>query len=91
MTHVIKRRGARQYENFSRTKLHHSIVTACLAVRTTEGGAEVAADAVCKAVEDWLQQRPEVTSEDIRRIAGKTLEIHNPDAAYYYTGHKHIV
>ena len=91
MTHVIKRRGVRQYESFSREKLYHSIVTACLAVRVSEGSAEVAAEAVCKAVENWLRHRPEVTREDIRRVAGKTLDIHNPDAAYYYTGHKHIV
>lgn len=91
MTHVVKRRGARQYEAFSRNKLHKSIIAACLSVRTSEGSAEITATAVCDAVETWLHQRPEVTSEDIRNAAARTLEIHNPDAAYYYTRHKHIV
>lgn len=91
MTHIIKRRGAREFENFSRSKLHKSIVAACLSVHAIEGSAETAATAVCNAVDTWLKQRPEVTSEDIRRVATRTLEQHNPDAAYYYAQHKHII
>lgn len=91
MTHIVKRRGARQYESFSREKLQKSIIAACLAVNASEGSAETAAKAVGDAVESWLAQRPEVTSEDIRRVAARTLTIHDPDAAYYYTQHKHIV
>lgn len=90
MTHIIKR-GMRQYEGFSRDKLHKSIVAACRAVRASDGGAQTAARAACDAVERWLKQRPEVTSDDIRRIAGRALKTHNPDAAYYYIQHKHIV
>lgn len=90
MTHIIKR-GMRQYESFTRAKLHKSIVAACRAVRASDGSAETSAQAVCDAVEDWLTQRPEVTSDDIRRIAGRALKTYNPDAAYYYIQHKHIV
>lgn len=91
MTHIIKRRGARQYETFSRKKLEKSIVAACLSVHAAEGSAETAATAVGKEVAEWLANRPEVTSEDIRRVAAKALEFHNPDAAYYYAQHKHIL
>lgn len=91
MTHIVKRRGLRQYETFSKEKLHKSILAVCFAVNTSKGGAETAAKAVVMAVEEWLATRPEVTSEDIRRVAGRTLKVHNPDAAYYYTQHKHIV
>lgn len=90
MTHIIKR-GTREYENYSRDKLHKSIVAVCLSVRASEGSAATAANATCDAVDVWLKTRPEVTSDDIRRIAGKALESHNPDAAYYYLAHKHIV
>ncbi len=90
MTHIIKR-GNRQYESYSREKLHKSIVAVCLAVRTREGSAETAANATCDAVDAWLKHRPEVTSDDIRRVAGKALDTHNPDAAYYYTHQKHIM
>ena len=90
MTHIIKH-GPREYENYSREKLYKSIVAICRSVRTSEGSAETAATAVCSTVDAWLKQRPEVTSDDIRRVAGKALESHNPDAAYYYTQHKHIM
>ena len=88
---IVKRGGQRGHETFSRDKLHHSIVAACLSVRSAEGSARTAADAVCKAIETWLRERPEVTSDDIRRVAARTLKINNPEAAYFYTHHKHIV
>lgn len=91
MTHIVKRRGARQYESFSREKLEKSIIAACLSVHAVEGSAQTAATAVGNSVEEWLAQRPEVTSEDIRRVAARALEFHNPDAAYYYAQHKHIL
>ena len=90
-TQIVKQGGQRDHESYVRDKLHHSIIAACLSVRSSEGSAETAADAVCKAIETWLKERPEVTSDDIRRVAARTLKIHNPEAAYFYTHHKHIV
>ena len=81
---IIKRGGERQSEQFMREKLHASIVAACLSVRTPEGQAESVAHAVCDAVIGWLQQHPEVTSQDIRLIAAKHLHIQHPEAAYLY-------
>lgn len=80
-----------KYEAFSQAKLHESIIAACLSVRAAEGSATTAADAVVQAVKAWLAEHPEVTSSDIRRVAAKTLRDHNPEAAYFYTHHKHIV
>ena len=90
-TQIVKQGGERGHELYVRDKLHYSIVAACLSVRSSEGSAETAADAVCNAIETWLKERPEVTSDDIRRVAARTLKIHNPEAAYFYTHHKHIV
>ncbi len=81
---IIKREGQRQSERFMREKLYVSIVATCLSVRAPKGQAEDVAHAVCDAVIDWLRQRPEVTSGDIRLIATKHLRIHHPDAAYLY-------
>jgi transcriptional regulator NrdR family protein len=88
---IVKRGGQHGHEAYSRDKLHHSIVAACLSIRSSEGSADTAAGAVCKEIEAWLKERPEVTSDDIRRVAARTLKIHNPEAAYFYTHHKHIV
>jgi len=81
---VIKRGDRRQPEKFQRQKLHASIVAACLSVRTPEGQAEAVAHAVCDAVVAWLEDHPEVTSQDIRIIATKHLHTHHPEAAYLY-------
>jgi len=88
---IINHGNSRQPERFVREKLHNSIVAACLAVRSPEGQAEVIARAVCEAVIDWLQQRPEVTSQDIRTVATKHLKNYHPDAAYLYEQHHMII
>jgi transcriptional regulator NrdR family protein len=85
---IIKRGGKRPTEAFMREKLHASIVAACLSVRTPEGQAESIADAVCKSVIEWLETRPEVTSNDIRIVATKHLKNHHTEAAYLYEQHR---
>jgi len=85
---IIKRGGKRQSERFMRDKLHASIVAALLSVRTPEGQAEDVASAVCDKVIDWLQNRPEVTSHDIRVVASRHLKGFHPEAAYLYEQHR---
>jgi transcriptional regulator NrdR family protein len=84
---IVKHGGKRPTEQFTRKKLHDSIVAVCLCVRTPEGQAEAIAHAVCDAVTAWLQQHPEVTSNDIRLIATKHLRTQHPEAAYLYEQH----
>lgn len=86
---IVKNDDIGQIERFDREKLHASIVAACLSVHTPEGQAETTAHAVCDAVILWLQQRPEVTSHDIRTVAAKHLKSYHPEAAYLY-GQHHI-
>lgn len=88
---VIKRSGKRPSERFTQAKLHASIVAACLSVRSPEGEAEKIAHNVCRQVVAWLDQKPEVTSDDIRRKAGETLAILHPEAAYLYKHHQLVL
>jgi transcriptional regulator NrdR family protein len=88
---VIKRGGRRPSERYSRDKLHASIVAACLSVNTPTGLAEEIANAVCESVAEWLTVRPEVTSDDLRRVAARHLTAHHPDAAYLYEQHRIII
>ena len=81
---VIKQRGRRPSEPLSRDKLYQSVKRACLQVRAPEGVAEQVAEQACRDVEHWCQSRPEITSDDIRRVAGRTLKQHHPEAAYLY-------
>jgi len=71
-------------DDYKREKLHDSIVSACLSERAPEGQASQFATEVCKGVENWLDIRPEVTSDDLRRVAANILGIYHPDAAYVY-------
>lgn len=87
---VIKSGGKRPSERFDRNKLHKSIVAVCLSVRTPQGQAESIAHSVCDEVVAWLQNRPEVTSHDLRVITVKYLKRFHPEAAYLYEQH-HII
>lgn len=87
---IIKHEGKRPAEQFQREKLHTSIVAVCLSLRTPEGQAEDIANSVCDKVIVWLQQKPEVTSHDIRMVAAKHLKKQHPEAAYLYEQH-HII
>ncbi len=87
--HVIKR-GRHDSEAFDPLKLHQSIMAACLSVRSLEGEAHLTAQRVCRHVIDWLMNKDEVTSEDIRRVASKHLTTYQPEAAYLYEQHRMI-
>jgi len=88
---IIKHNGERQSEAFQAAKLHQSIVAACLSVRTPEGEAEIIGQHVVKGVVEWLTQKPEITSADIRRKASEILEILHPEAGYLYKHHRLII
>lgn len=83
--YVVKR--AMHSEQFDPLKLHHSVVAACLAVRSLEGEAHVTAEHVCRRVIQWLTNKSEVTSADIRRVAATHLQTFHPEAAYMYEHH----
>lgn len=88
---VVKRGGRRPTEAFNRDKLHASVMAACLSVRTPEGTAHDTATRVCDALIIWCNDKPEVTSADVRRQASKALETHHPEAAYFYNHHRVIM
>jgi transcriptional regulator NrdR family protein len=88
---IVKRDGKRPSESFDRTKLHASVRAACLSVRSPEGEAETTASNVCDAVIVWLETKPEVTSNDLRRKATETLESFHPEAAYLYKHHRLVM
>ena len=88
ITHVVKSGHHREPEFFDQAKLHQSIVAACLASGAPTGHAESMARRVTEEVVIWLKSRPEVTSDDLRRVASKYLRTYHPDASYLYEHHK---
>ncbi|RYF27214.1 MAG: hypothetical protein EOO17_06360 [Chloroflexi bacterium] len=88
---IVKSSGKRPSEAFDKTKLHKSVRAACLSVRSPDGEAETTAHNVTNAVIVWLETKPEVTSEDIRRVTSYHLKVFHPDAAYLYEQHRRII
>ncbi len=82
-TFVVKN-NSHDSEVFDPLKLHSSIVSACMAVRAYEGESHMTAENVCKHVIDWLADKTEITTNDIRRITAAHLSSYHPDAAYIY-------
>ncbi len=87
---IIKRDG-KTIEKFSAEKLQSSIEMACLSVRTPVAQAQEIAHTVTQSVIDWLKQRSDVTSDDLRRTATRSLEQQHPEAAYLYKNHHHMI
>jgi transcriptional regulator NrdR family protein len=88
---IVKRRGSRPTEHFNPVKLHASIVAACLSVRTPDGEAENFGHRIVADVSKWLEQKAEVTSSDIRRVASFHLMKYHPEAAYLYEQQTNII
>ncbi|MGY4893676.1 MAG: hypothetical protein ACO1N2_03225 [Candidatus Saccharimonadota bacterium] len=88
VTHVVKNGGRRHPEVFSAEKLHKSIVGALLSSGGPSGHAESIARRVVGDVSTWLENRPEVTSADLRRVAARSLKTYHPDASYLYEHHR---
>lgn len=78
-------------EQFDPLKLHQSVSAACLSVRSFEGEAHTTAQRVCEKVIEWLENKTEVTTRDIRRVASNALSIYHPEAAYLYQHYESVV
>ena len=86
MKHIVKRAG--HSEPFDERKLYASIYASCLSVHEQSATAELIAQKVTENVLNWLESKTEVTSNDIRGIAGQFLSEHNRHAGYLYLHHR---
>ena len=84
MSAYVVKKQTHDSETFDPVRLHSSILRACMAVRAFDGEAHEVAERVCKHVIDWLEEKTEVSSDDIRRISSKYLAVYHAEAAYMY-------
>ena len=91
MNAYVVKKGTHSSELFDPLKLHASVLAACRTVRAFEGEAHDTAEHVCRHVIDWLEDKTEVTTEDIRRVASGHLATYHPEASYMYEQHRMII
>jgi transcriptional regulator NrdR family protein len=85
MQHIVKRAG--HQEPFDPRKTYASVYSACMNLRMPAQEAELIADHVTKAVQDWLNSRASVTSHQLAEIIHRQLHMCQPHAAYMYRTH----
>ncbi len=86
---VIKNNN--KHEPFDAVKLHTSIYHAMLRLKNPDGSAHDTARHVVEMTIAWIDDKPEVTSKNLRTQAAKFLSKYNQEAAYLYKHHKHII
>lgn len=88
MIHVVKRRGHK--EQFDERKLYASVYAACLSCHIDKEEAESVANLVTREVKKWIDERKEVSSDQIFKQIGEELKHLNEDAAFMYTTHRDV-
>lgn len=88
MTQIIKRRGHKQ--KFDERKLYASIYAACLSANVDKEEAAATSNLVVREVKKWLDEKREVTSDQIFSKAGEELGHLNKEASFMYTTHRDI-
>ena len=76
---------------FSAEKLHRNILLTAINCKIPAGQAEEIADLVLRDVTAWLKDRDNATTNDIRRVATKTLAKLQPKVAEYYKTANRII
>jgi predicted transcriptional regulator len=88
-THIIKR-DLEYSEPYDARKLYASIYAICLSLRESTAEAELVAGKVVRDTEEWLEDKHEITSHDLRHHAADFLKRYSPDAAYLFLHHRNL-
>ncbi|MBI3103974.1 hypothetical protein HYZ05_03460 [Candidatus Daviesbacteria bacterium] len=88
MTHIVKRKGHK--EIFDERKVYASVLAACLSAHVHKEQAEINANMVTKAVKEWLDEKMDITSDQIFKKVSEELKKLHKDAAFMYTTHRDI-
>ena len=80
--HVVKSSGNSQV--YSREKHYRSIQKTLFSVGLSKHDVQQISESVESATEEWLANKHEVTSLDIRVFTLNQLQMHHPEAALVY-------
>ena len=88
MTQIIKRRGHKQ--KFDERKLYASIYAGCLSANIEKEEAAATSNLVVRELNRWLDEKKEITSNQIFSKVGEELGHLNKEASFMYTTHRDI-
>jgi transcriptional regulator NrdR family protein len=88
MKHVVKRAG--HSEEYDERKVYASAYSACLMVRESHETAEMIAAKVTELVNEWLQSKHEITTDDLRRKISEFLKLFDDDAAHIFKHQRNL-
>ena len=88
MTHIVKRKGHK--EAFDPRKVYAAAYAACRNAHLSEMLAENIAETVQKRLEEWVDEKTEVGSDEIFRETISVLKELHPDAAFLFETHRDI-
>ncbi len=86
---VVKKDNSNQ--PFDAKKLQSSLVKSCLSAGKFEGEARQIAKAVVHDVNDWLTNKTEIPTTELRLKTAQLLERYCQDSAYLYKNYKKII
>ena len=84
METIVYKNDGKTTEPFDREKLEKTIFAACLNVREPQNSAKATSNKVAGLVEEWLTNKQEVTSVDIKEKVTELLAKYHPEASYIY-------
>ena len=88
MQHIVKRQG--HTEEFDSRKIYAASYAACRNAHLSEMQAEHIAETVTAHLEKWIDDKPQITSDEIfKQVAEILRELHS-DAAFLYETHRDI-
>ena len=86
---VVKSDG--KIQEFSPDKLEKSLIITFNMLKTPEGQSERYIKKALSEFENWQEDKPEITSADIRRKISEILQNIDPSAAYIFENFKGIM
>ena len=86
--HIVKRGG--HTEPYDEKKFYASVFSACFALREPSPTCELVAGKVTSELNEWIKDKHEVTSDDLRRKASEFLEFYNSDAAHIFKHQRNL-
>lgn len=76
--------------DYNKIRLEQAVKNAVTANRSTVGQADDFASRVLLKVEEWLQDKTEFTSHELRLKTAAALSDYDPEAAYFYENEKRM-